>query len=59
MVIPAALADEVAEVTFETTAYEDFVQDMVGEGWSTFGLYPMTGERAKRAFRDWREKQGR
>ena len=58
-VIPAALADEIAEETFEMTVYEDFVQDMVEDGWSTFGLYPMTEERARRAFEAWRKKQGR
>src|SRR3954463_10900971 len=40
MVIPAHLADEIANEAFEMTAFEDFVAEQVGKGRGIFGLYP-------------------
>ena len=42
IVIPAHLADEIADETFEMTAFEDFVAEEVGKGRSIVGLYPAT-----------------
>ena len=40
IVIPAHLADEMADEAVEMTAYEDFVSERVMEGESIIGLYP-------------------
>jgi regulator of RNase E activity RraA len=53
VVIPAHLANEIAEETFEQTAYEDFVAEKVREGRSIFGLYP-ANEATKAEFAAWR-----
>jgi regulator of RNase E activity RraA len=53
VVIPAHLANAIAEETFEQTAYEDFVAEKVREGRSIFGLYP-ANEATKAEFAAWR-----
>ena len=60
IVIPAALAREVAEEAFEMTAYEDFVVDQVKAGEPVIGLYPRVNE-AKYAplFEAWRKANNR
>src|SRR5215469_9207198 len=40
VVIPAGIADEIADEAFEMTAFEDFVAEKVKEGRSILGLYP-------------------
>lgn len=52
-VIPAHLANEVAEEAYEQTAYEDFVEERVRAGESIIGLYP-ANEATKAAFAAWR-----
>ena len=59
IVIPAALADEVAAEATEMTAYEDFVLEQVNKGTSIIGLYPCTMDQHKDAFEDWRKKNNR
>lgn len=59
MVIPAHLADEIAEETFEMTAYEDFVTEKVMAGAPIIGLYPATSDAPKAEFAAWRAKNGR
>ena len=59
IVIPAALADEVAAEATEMTAYEDFVLEQVNKGTSIIGLYPCTMDQHKDAFEDWRKKNSR
>jgi len=59
IVIPAHLADEIAEETFEMTAFEDFVAAEVHKGRSIFGLYPATDEQTLKDFAAWRKAQGR
>ena len=59
-VIPAHLADEVADEAVEMTAFEDFVSDMVlNEGRSILGLYPPTEQKSKDDFAVWRKARGR
>lgn len=58
-VIPAHLADEVADEAVEMTAFEDFVMDEVGKGRSIIGLYPATDPRTKDDFAAWRKAKGR
>ena len=59
IVIPANLVDEIAEETFEMTAYEDFVTEQVRAGRGIFGLYPATDPKSLEDFAVWRKKNGR
>jgi regulator of RNase E activity RraA len=59
VVIPAHLADEIAEEGFEMTAFEDFVTQEVQKGRSILGLYPPTDEQAKVDFAAWRKSNAR
>ncbi len=59
VVIPAHLADEIADETWEMTVFEDFVAERVLAGDTIVGLYPPTDERNLEAFRQWREANGR
>ena len=52
VVIPAHLANDVAEEACAQTAYEDFVQEEVMKGRSIIGLYPATAE-SRREFETW------
>lgn len=59
IVIPAHLADEVADEAVEMTAFEDFVTEEVMKGRSIRGLYPATDPQTKIDFEAWRKKTGR
>ena len=59
VVIPAALADEVAMEAVEMTAFEDFVTERVLAGQSILGLYPPTDEQSRIDFAGWRLALGR
>ena len=59
IVIPAGIADEIADEAVEMTVFEDFVIEKVGEGRSILGLYPPTDPQAKVDFEVWRKAQGR
>lgn len=59
IVIPAHLADEIADEAFEMTAYEDFVTEQVKGGRGIFGLYPATDPKSLEDFAVWRKKNGR
>jgi regulator of RNase E activity RraA len=59
IVIPAAIADEVADEAIEMTAFEDFVTEKVLEGRSILGLYPPTDEQSHTDFAAWRKAKGR
>ncbi len=56
MVIPAHLADEVAEEGMQMTLFEDFVSERVLAGQSIIGLYPPTHEKTLRDFEEWKKK---
>ena len=58
-VIPAHLADEVADEAVEMTAFEDFVTEEVLKGRSIIGLYPATDPQTKDEFAAWRKAKGR
>ena len=53
VVIPAHLADEIADEAVEMTAFEDFVASEVMKGRSILGLYPATDERTMKDFAVW------
>jgi regulator of RNase E activity RraA len=59
VVIPAAIADEIADEATEMTAFEDFVTEKVHEGRSILGLYPPTDEESRDDFAAWRKAKGR
>jgi regulator of RNase E activity RraA len=59
IVIPAAIADEVAAEAVEMTAFEDFVIEQVNAGRSILGLYPPTDEQSRTDFAAWRATRGR
>jgi regulator of RNase E activity RraA len=59
VVIPAHIADEVADEAVEMTAFEDFVTEEVNKGRSILGLYPATEEQTKADFAAWRHANKR
>jgi regulator of RNase E activity RraA len=59
VVIPAHLADEIADEAAEMTVFEDFVTEEVLKGHSIIGFYPATEERTLAEFAAWRQAQGR
>ena len=59
VVIPAHLADEIADEAVEMTAFEDFVTEQVLNGRSILGLYPATEEQTKVDFAAWRKARKR
>jgi regulator of RNase E activity RraA len=59
VVIPAHLADEIANETLEMTAFEDFVTEEVLKGRSILGLYPATEEKTLKDFEAWRKANNR
>lgn len=59
IVIPAHMADEVADEAVEMTAFEDFVIEQVQEGAAIIGLYPCTKDEHQAAFAEWRKRNNR
>lgn len=59
VIIPAHLANEIAEEATEMTAFEDFVTEEVMNGASIIGLYPPTREESRQRFEAWRKTHGR
>ena len=59
VVLPAHLADELADEAVEMTAFEDFVTEEVLKGRSILGLYPATDERTLADFAAWRKAKNR
>ena len=60
VVIPAHLADDMADEAVEMTVFEDFVIDQVqNHGRSILGLYPPTDPQSKDDFAAWRQAKGR
>lgn len=59
MVIPAHLADEIAEECLGMESFEAFVLEEVLAGAPVIGLYPATLEKNQKKYEDWRKKTGR
>jgi regulator of RNase E activity RraA len=59
VVVPKEIAADIAEEATEMTVYEDFVIDMVAQGQSIVGLYPMTDKRNEALFVQWRAHKRR
>ena len=56
VVIPAHLADDVAEEAFEATQYEIFVQHRISQGASILGLFPAT-EQSLLEYEAWKKAE--
>ncbi|MBB3657979.1 regulator of RNase E activity RraA [Rhizobium sp. BK650] len=54
MVIPAHLADELADECSEMESYEEFVLEQVKSGEQIIGLYPRTKDEYEQRYADWR-----
>ncbi|MEI2418385.1 ribonuclease activity regulator RraA [Orrella sp. JC864] len=59
VVIPAAMAEEIAREAEQMTVFEDFVTEQVQAGASIVGLYPPTDPAIRQRFEAWRQQQGR
>jgi regulator of RNase E activity RraA len=59
IVIPQAIAEDVASEAMEMTAYEDFVIEKVKAGTPVIGLYPRTKDEFAAEFEAWRKGKGR
>jgi regulator of RNase E activity RraA len=59
VVIPADIADELADEAVEMTVYEDFVTAQVLAGKPIIGLYPATDDWVADALKAWRKEKGR
>lgn len=59
MVIPAYLAEEIAEECTGMESYEDFVLEQVEGGAGIIGLYPATDPDNLTKYAAWRERMGR
>lgn len=54
IVIPAHLANEIAEEAADVAAYEEFVAEKIAAGRSIYGLFPATPE-SRREYEAWRD----
>jgi regulator of RNase E activity RraA len=54
IVVPADIAADVVDEARMMTLYEDFVIEMVDQGHSIIGLYPMTDPKNEALFATWR-----
>jgi len=59
VIIPADIADEIADEAVEMTIYEDFVTEQVLTGETIIGLYPATKPETLEKFAKWRKINGR
>ncbi|QIR86502.1 ribonuclease activity regulator RraA [Paracoccus sp. AK26] len=59
MVIPAHLADEIADECTGMESFEDFVLEQVKEGAAIIGLYPCTKDENQKKYEEWRARTGR
>lgn len=59
MVIPAHLADEIADECTGMESFEDFVLEQVQAGAAIIGLYPCTRDENQQKYDEWRARTGR
>lgn len=57
MVIPAHIADEVADECLQMNLYEEFVFENVQKGLEIIGLYPLTDEALIKEFEAWKNER--
>lgn len=56
IIIPQEIAIEVVEECLQMTLYEKFVMEKVQQGISIIGLYPLTDEKIKKLFEEWKKE---
>jgi regulator of RNase E activity RraA len=59
MVIPAHLAEEIADECLGMESFEDFVLEEVKAGAAVIGLYPATEDENQKKYAEWRARTGR
>ncbi len=59
LVLPAALAEQIAEEAAEAVAFEEFTAEQVDQGGGVYGLHVPSGDQARLAFTQWRRLKGR
>ncbi|TDH35053.1 ribonuclease activity regulator RraA [Pseudohoeflea suaedae] len=59
MVIPAHLAEEIADECLGMESFEEFVLEQVLDGAPIIGLYPATKDENLQKYEDWRKRNGR
>lgn len=59
MVVPAHLADELANECTDMESFEDFVLEQVNAGEAIIGLYPCTKDEHQQRYEEWRAKTRR
>ena len=59
VVIPPDIVDQIAEEATASTLFDEFAEEEVARGRSLIGLFPQTGDAAKRDFEAWKVKRGR
>ena len=57
MVIPANIAEEVADECLQMTLFEEFVMEKVQGGQSIIGVYPLVNNDIKHDFEEWKSKR--
>ena len=57
LVIPAAIAEKVANTALEHDDQEEFQREMLLSGESIFGVYPTMNEAMRARFKEWRAKK--
>jgi 5-oxopent-3-ene-1,2,5-tricarboxylate decarboxylase / 2-hydroxyhepta-2,4-diene-1,7-dioate isomerase len=57
LVIPAAIAEKVANAALEHDEQEEFQRDMLLNGESIFGVYPSMNDAMRKRFEEWRAKR--
>jgi len=57
MVIPAQIAEEVADECLQMTLFEEFVMEKVQGGQSIIGLYPLVNNEIKQDFEKWKSSR--
>lgn len=59
MVIPAHLAEELADECTAMESFEEFVLEQVNDGEAIIGLYPCTKEEYRQKYETWRKERNR
>ena len=57
LVIPAAIAEKVANTALEHDEQEEFQREMLLKGESIFGVYPTMNDAMRKKFEEWRKKR--
>ncbi len=58
MVIPAAIAEDVADECLQMNLFEAFVMQKVQGGTSIIGLYPLVDKKIREEFEEWKRNSG-